>query len=156
MMNNTLKTLTITTTILLGTISGIVITPTTVSAQPATNIIAQNSIADGSFVTVEKNHPTSGNARIITENGKRYLEFTEDFTTVTGPDVRVILHRNSSIPVKVKEKDYINLAALKNFNGAQRYELPQNINLNEFKSVGIWCRKFNVTFGYVQLPLKAS
>ncbi|OZH54847.1 electron transfer flavoprotein [Hydrocoleum sp. CS-953] len=155
-MNNTFKTLTITTTILLATISGIVITPTTVSAQPDTKIIAQKLIANGSFVTVEQNHPTSGNARIITENGKRYLEFTEDFTTVTGPDVRVILHRNSSIPVNVKEENYINLAALKNVKGTQRYELPQNVNLNEFKSVGIWCRKFNVTFGYVRLALKAS
>lgn len=151
MMNKTLKAVTITTTLLLGTVGGIITTPTTVEAQATTLIIVQNLLANGSFVTVEQEHPTLGNARIIEENGFRYLEFTQDFTTAMGPEVQVILYRNGSIPVKIKEEDYINLAPLKNFEGAQRYQLPQNLDLSEFKSVGIWCRKFNVTFGYATL-----
>lgn len=148
MLGNTWKAATIATTLLLGAVSSLAIAPTTVLAQSTTKVIAQNLLASGSFVTVEQDHPTLGKAQIVRENGRRYLEFTQDFTTATGPDVQVILHRNGSIPVKPKEADYIIVAALKNIEGAQRYELPNDVDINSFKSVGIWCRKFNVTFGY--------
>jgi hypothetical protein len=53
--------------------------------------------------------------------------------------------------VNVEEADYVTLAPLESFDGAQRYEIPATINPSDFKSVGIWCRQFNVTFGYAPL-----
>jgi len=119
-------------------------------ANPSVQLIAQATAARA-FVTVEQNHPTSGTARIVTENGQRYLEFDRRFSTVSGPDVKVILHRNSTLPVKLDEADYITLASLKGFSGAQRYAIPNSVNLDNFQAVGIWCKKFNVTFGYASL-----
>ncbi|MDJ0736666.1 MAG: DM13 domain-containing protein [Nostocaceae cyanobacterium] len=118
---------------------------TTVAAKP------KSLLASGSFVTTDQDHPTKGIAKIVNINGKRYLEFDKAFTTATGPKVKVVLHRKSTVPVKLRARDYITLSALKSFNGAQRYAIPDNVNLDEFKSVAIWCQRFNVTFGYARL-----
>ena len=92
-----------------------------------------------------------GTAKIVTVNGKRYLEFSKGFTTARGPKVRVVLHRNSTVPVNLNERNYVTLAALQRFDGAQRYEIPDNFDLDDFKSVAIWCEEFNVTFGFARL-----
>ncbi len=113
--------------------------------------IVQNLMERGKFVTVEQEKQTTGQVKIVTENGKRYLEFSSDFTTAKGPDVQVILHRNSQIGVNPKPNEYFNVAMLKSFQGGQRYLIPDHININEFKSVGIWCREFNVTFAFATL-----
>ncbi|BAQ63635.1 DM13 domain-containing protein [Geminocystis sp. NIES-3709] len=114
-------------------------------------IIAQNPIKTGKFVTVKQEKQTTGEVKIITENGKRYLELSSDFTTAKGPDVQVILHRNAQIEVNPKQTEYFNVAMLKSFNGGQRYLIPDHVNINDFKSVGIWCREFNVTFAFATL-----
>lgn len=111
-------------------------------------LVAQSIAKSGSFVTTEQDHPTTGTAKIITENGQTYLEFDQAFDTATGPDVLVVLHRQGIVPVNLNEEDYITLAPLKSFSGSQRYPIPSDLNLNDFQSVAIWCREFNVTFGY--------
>ncbi|NJL84385.1 MAG: DM13 domain-containing protein [Chloroflexaceae bacterium] len=121
------------------------------AAEPEQPAVAKVPIATGTFVTVEQEHPTAGTATIVEENGKRYLEFDETFTTAEGPDVNVILYRGDTLPVNLAEADYQTLAKLEQFNGAQRYEIPDAINLGDFQAVGIWCKQFNVTFGYAGL-----
>lgn len=107
-----------------------------------------NVIAEGNFTTVEQDHPTEGKAQIIEENGQKYLQFDANFTTAQGPDVQVVLHRNASVAVNLDEADYIVIAALQSFDGSQKYLLPEDLNLEEYQSVAIWCQQFNVTFGY--------
>ncbi|NEQ63853.1 MAG: DM13 domain-containing protein, partial [Moorea sp. SIO4A1] len=48
-------------------------------------------------------------------------------------------------------QDYVTLARLQKFSGAQRYAIPDDLNLDEFGSVAVWCRRFNITFGYASL-----
>lgn len=151
MILKNLKTVGLASALMLGTVGGVGFALNPVHAQPSSQQLAQNVIASGSFVTVEQNHPTKGMARIVTENGKRYLELDQAFTTAQGPDVQIIMHRSSTIAVKLKEADYITLAPLESSDGAQRYQIPATVNPSEFKSVGIWCRQFNVTFGYASL-----
>lgn len=106
--------------------------------------------APGTFKAGE--HPTQGTVSIITEQGKRYLEFDHNFKTDKGPDLFVILHRSDAPPISgIKEKDYVNIAPLQKISGNQRYALPENVNVRDFKSVAIWCRQFNATFGYATL-----
>ncbi|WP_026733855.1 DM13 domain-containing protein [Fischerella sp. PCC 9605] len=121
--------------------------------QPATPV-AQSSTANvsqtGSFVRAEQ--PTQGNVKVLTENGKRYLEFDGSFKTNQGPDLFVILYRNGTVPVSgIKEKDYVSIARLQKTSGTQRYAVPDNVKLTDYQSVAIWCRKFNATFGYASL-----
>lgn len=110
-----------------------------------------NILAQGQFTTVEQNHPTEGKAIITEENGQRYLTFDDDFTTARGPRVRVVLYRNSTVPVNLEEENYLAIAPLESFDGTQKYLIPEEINLEDYQSVAIWCEEFNVTFGYAAL-----
>ncbi|MEA5598485.1 DM13 domain-containing protein [Rivularia sp. UHCC 0363] len=118
----------------------------TVAQTPATGSVQ----ASGAFIDAE--HPTKGTASIITENGKKYIEFDNQFKSDNGPDLFVILHKDDKLPITgIKEADYVSIAALKSTNGVQKYEIPENVDVSNFKSVAIWCRKFNATFGYAVL-----
>lgn len=111
----------------------------------------QTSNQSGIFQTGE--HPTTGNVRVITEQGTRYLEFDQNFKTVKGPDLFVILYKDSTVPIYgIKDKDYAQIARLQKLSGVQRYVIPNNVKLADYKSVAVWCHQFNATFGYA--PLK--
>jgi hypothetical protein len=126
-------------------------TSTSTSAKVA---VAQNqtvAIRSGTFVAGEK--PTTGTARIVTENGHRYLELDEAFSTSDqGPDLHVLLDTPEKPPQTYKNfGSYVNLGRLQKFSGVQRYPIPDAINPASFKSVVIWCRMANATFGYATL-----
>lgn len=136
-------------------------TPTQVT-QPESIAQTMNStkpaiVRSGSFTSGE--HPTQGTARIITQNGKFFLELDQGFKTSNlGPDLVVILHRSSNVlgttkppAYPLKSGDYVLLAPLRQFSGTQRYAIPASINLANYKSAAIWCRKFNATFGAANL-----
>jgi hypothetical protein len=132
--------------------------PVANSPSPQTAQSSQVSVLrSGKFVDGE--HPTQGGVRIIKQNNQRLLELDQTFTTSTsGPDLVVILHRladviGSTTPpaYPIKEGDYVLLAPLKSYSGTQSYLIPANLNLDDFKSAAIWCRRFNATFGAATL-----
>ncbi|EKU98659.1 Electron transfer DM13 [Leptolyngbya sp. PCC 7375] len=102
----------------------------------------------GSFVAVSSD--TVGGVTIVEENGKRYLEFDETFSTDDGPDLFVLLHKEAT-PQSYSSDKFVNLGDLQSINGSQRYEIPEDISIDEFKSAVIWCRQFNVTFGFAAI-----
>jgi hypothetical protein len=122
------------------------------SSQNTSELLLAEAVKGGNFTSVE--HPTQGKVSIVEENGTRYLELSSDFQTDEGPDLKVILHNANSVDLKVKEGDYLSLGALQQFNGTQRYAIPDDVDLEEYKSVAIWCQQFNATFGYA--PLTAA
>jgi Electron transfer DM13 len=104
----------------------------------------------GTFVKGE--HETTGTAKIVTKQGKSYLEFDQAFKTDQGPDLYVILYRQPQVPISgIAEKDYVSLGKLQKVTGTQRYAIPATLKLADFSSVAVWCRKFNATFGYAAL-----
>lgn len=123
----------------------------------STNVAQSNVVRSGSFMSGE--HPTQGTVRVITQNGKSFLELDQAFKTSSmGPDLVVILHRSSNVlgstkppAYPLKEGDYVLLAPLQKFTGAQRYAIPANVNLATYQSAAIWCRRFNATFGAATL-----
>lgn len=112
-------------------------------------IASKSVVSSGKFVTVQKQ--STGSAQIITKEGKRYLELSSDFSTGKGPDVKVVLSRQTSVPAAIAEGSYVTLTPLQQFSGKQRYAIPDDLNLDDFASVALWCRQFNVTFGYAPL-----
>jgi hypothetical protein len=126
----------------------------TTTAQASTE---QKVLKSGSFVSGE--HPTEGTVQIVDRGGKRFIQLTNGFKTFDmGPDLVVILHRSDNVlsttkppAYPLKEGDYVLIDELQKFSGAQTYEVPANVNLNEYKSAAIWCRKFNATFGAAKL-----
>jgi hypothetical protein len=105
-------------------------------------------LASGDFEKSE--HPTSGAAQIVIQNGKKYLKFDSSFQSESGPDLFVILHRKDS-PKSYGKADYVSLGRLKKVAGQQMYAIPTGVNIAKFKSVVIWCKKFNATFGFAPL-----
>ncbi|WP_299416495.1 DM13 domain-containing protein [Acaryochloris sp. IP29b_bin.148] len=112
-------------------------------------IARQSVVSSGQFVTVKKQ--STGSAQIITKEGKQYLELSSDFSTGEGPDVKVVLSRQATVPAAIEEGSYITLSPLEKFSGKQLYAIPDGINLEEYASVALWCQEFNVTFGYAPL-----
>lgn len=124
--------------------------PLTSSAPVTSPPASPETSRSGAFVNGE--HETLGKARIITENGSRFIEFDQAFKTDSGPDLFVILTRQNQPPITgIREQDYVSLGMLQSTSGSQRYAIPADLNLSEFASVTIWCRQFNANFGYAQL-----
>ncbi|WP_414752549.1 DM13 domain-containing protein [Anabaena sp. CCY 9910] len=122
----------------------------TFTETPTATTVATADVKPGNFQAGE--HPTQGQVSVVKEAGKNYLEFDQNFKTDQGPDLYVILYRFEKPPISgIKEKDYVSIARLQKTTGNQRYALPNNVNLQQFKSIAIWCRKFNATFGYAIL-----
>ena len=151
---NILAGLSIASILLFGSVGQLAINVNPAQAQRAGRSVrvaakSKSLIASGNFVKAEK--ATRGKAKIVNVNGRRYLELDKAFSTGNGPDVKVILHRNSNIPLNIREGNYITLGRIKSFNGKQRYAIPNNVNLANYKSVGIRCEEINATFGFASL-----
>ncbi len=100
-------------------------------------------IKTGSFVTNAKG--TSGTAKIITgENNTRTLVF-ENFTTGSGPDVRVWLSASTT------PATYIEAGLLKSFNGTFVFNIAADVNVDVNNKVLIWCEDVNLLFGHATL-----
>ncbi|EDX87371.1 hypothetical protein S7335_5080 [Synechococcus sp. PCC 7335] len=95
-------------------------------------------------------HPTSGAAQVVAIDGQSYLEFDSAFSSDNGPDLFVLLHAEA-VPESYSADKYVNLGRLQSVAGEQRYAIPEGVDVSAFKSAVIWCRQFNVTFGYATL-----
>lgn len=128
-----------------------------VPATPISQAPGGAVLRSGAFVTGE--HPTRGTVRIRQDRGKRVLELDATFQTSSmGPDLVVGLHRSGDVigttepPAHaIDEGEYVILAPLRSFTGAQTYEIPDSVELADYMSVIIWCRRFNATFGAARL-----
>jgi hypothetical protein len=104
----------------------------------------------GSFHSVA--HETHGTATILDVDGKRILRLT-DFTTSNGPDVRVYLvaASDASDNETVTKAGFVELGKLKGNQGDQNYDVPDDLDLSQYRAVTIWCRRFSVNFATAPL-----
>jgi hypothetical protein len=109
------------------------------------------TLTSGGFSSLE--HETSGTALVIElEDGSRFLRL-EDLETSNGPDLRVIL---TDQPVSDDwdvwdDGAYVDLGALKGNLGSSNYQIPGDVDLADFETAVIWCRRFSVGFGVAPL-----
>jgi hypothetical protein len=84
--------------------------------------------------------------------GKRIVRFTE-FETSNGPDVRVYLvaANDAGDNETVTRVGFVDLGALKGTKGNQNYEIPGNLDLEQYRAVTVWCRRFSVNFATASL-----
>ena len=111
-------------------------------------------VAEGSFHGVA--HETKGTASIYTlPDGKRVLRFS-GFETSNGPDVQVYLIAapDAKDNETVTNAGFIRVADLKGNMGDQNYDLPAGVDLDKYRAVTIWCRRFGVNFATA--PLSAA
>jgi Electron transfer DM13 len=103
--------------------------------------------------TFINNHGKStGTGRLMTRSGKTYIELSKEFTLDEAPDIYVTLYRDTVPPEKTyKAAKYVNIAQLKSRKGSQSYLVPESVKLDDYKSIAIWCKKFDVTLAYAPL-----
>lgn len=124
------------------------------SSNPPATVIAQSRTAtlmSGNFMKAEA--PTTGKATIVSEGGRKYLVLDSAFSTSNqGPDLHVLLDTEAKPPQTYQNMGRpLNLGKLRSYTGTQRYPIPDSINPAQYKSVVIWCRMANATFGYAPL-----
>jgi len=105
------------------------------------------TLAQGSFASLE--HTTTGTALVIElEDGRRFLRL-DGLETSSGPDLRVIL---TDQPLSDDwdvwdDGELVDLGPLKGNIGSSNYEIPTSVDLGDFVTAVIWCRRFSVGFG---------
>lgn len=110
------------------------------------------TLVEGQFI--DRSHPTEGRALVLNDGTtQRFLRF-EDFRTDNGPDLNVYL---STAPPDAPAGDFdrpggfVDLGDLSGNVGPQNYEIPEDVDLDEFTTVVIWCVRFGVAFGAAEL-----
>ena len=88
-------------------------------------------------------HYADGTAKIIKVGDLTYLRF-ENFEVTNGPDLRVYLTSEGDV------KNGLHLEKLKGSKGDQNY-LLENIDLQMYDTVIIYCQPFGVYFGEAKL-----
>lgn len=89
-------------------------------------------------------HPASGKLRIINEKGKTYVRY-ENYKTINGPDLFVYLSKD------LEAKEFVNLGELRGTEGNINYEVPEGVNVDDYRYVLTWCKQFGVLFNSVDL-----
>ena len=103
-------------------------------------------------------HETKGLAAVYQlADGNRTLRLTQ-FETSNGPDVHVYLTAGDVEKGNdaIKAAGFIDLGSIKGNIGDQNYNIPGNIDLNQYKNVAIWCARFGVNFGQAALQAAGS
>lgn len=89
-------------------------------------------------------HPASGAARVIETDGKSYIRY-ENFKTINGPDLYIYLAKD------LDAKEYVNLGTLRATEGNVNYEIPNDVDVSDYRYVMVWCKAFGVLFNYADL-----
>ncbi|WP_391652736.1 DM13 domain-containing protein [Streptomyces tamarix] len=121
--------------------------PSSPASAPPTGPTA---VAQGTFISHE--HTTRGTVKVVRLADGTHTLRLEGLDTSNGPDLRVWL---SDAPVKegkagwgvFDDGEYVDLAKLKGNKGDQNYPLPEDVDWSKYRSVSIWCDRFDVSFG---------
>jgi len=126
----------------------------------ATIIVSANGISDSLTLLVSdttigsinervavlktvSSYPLDGNVILKKEGGKTFLEFDDSFKTTSAlPGLYVYLTNNVSTINNALE-----VAKVKAFDGAQSYEIEEDVSLTEYDFVLFYCKPFLVPVG---------
>jgi electron transfer DM13 len=131
-------------------------TPAPAAVQPASG--GPIALGSGQFGMIDAIHRGEGTATLFRlPDGGRVLRF-EDFNVTNGPDLFVYLsgHPAPRDSRQLHDGGAFEVARLKGNVGNQNYELPPDLDLAQFKSVVIYCRRFSVVFSTAELGGGAS
>ncbi len=119
------------------------------------SVRAAEVLDSGKFVTVDADHETTGTVEILQKENRIYVRLGDDFSTAEGPDLHLLLHKKNP-PMGYDQGDFVSLGRLKSLNGTQVYQVPEGVALDQYVSVVVWCKKFNIVFGTAHLKRRAE
>lgn len=116
-------------------------TTTTTTVPPQAVVVHESSL-------INSGKDGTGKVLVIEQpDGSRLIRF-EDLDVSNGPDLVIILSKAELTPDRdaYHLADFVSLGDLKGNQGNQNYEISADIDLAEYRTVAIWCRRFNYTF----------
>ena len=111
-------------------------------------------LLEGSLISHE--YETSGVVQVLLlPDGSRVLRL-EALETSDGPDLEVWLSDAEVVPGFAgwhlfDDGEYFSLGKLQGNLGDQNYLIPEDLDLERFSSMSIWCVRFAVSFGAAEL-----
>lgn len=116
----------------------------------ATQFAVAQCLRTGNFISNGSDTPTSGSATVIFQtNGIKQVTLGSNFATSNnGPDIHVILCKTAFYNPST---DLIISGILTQITGMQSFNVPSNVELNDFQYILIHCVAFNHRFGYAML-----
>ena len=118
----------------------------------ATSTFEPTDLLQGSFYGVDENHQGVGNAVIIQTQADEYSLHLERFEVTSGPGLHVILAEDDNPYNVVTLGDYLDLGELQSTMGDQVYVIPNDVNLEKYGSVVVYCVPFQAIFAIA--PIK--
>lgn len=95
---------------------------------------------------VASKHDVEGSAVLIENNSDRILRF-EDFETVNGPNLHIYLASDQSAV------DFVDLGPIKATKGNVNYEIPEDVDLEKYNTVVVYCVPFKAVFSFAELHI---
>jgi Electron transfer DM13 len=131
-------------------------TPTaagTPSAVTQSRVAPTTVLARGTFRSGE--HSTSGTALLLRLADGRVFVRLEHLDTSNGPNVHIWLTAAGADASNdtVQHTAHVDLGGLKANHGDQNYRVRAGTDLSGYRTVTIWCQRFDVVFGAA--PLRA-
>jgi len=116
-----------------------------VADEPLTSAEHRTVIAQGGFVDASPNDPIHyGRGRVTVYPNLVRLE--PDFEVGPGPDYHVYLVAFGNVRGSddVAGSRIVDLGRLRAFKGAQNFDIPDGVELRDYRSVVIWCEAFEL------------
>ncbi len=143
----------------IGFAAGVYTLPIIIEAQSEKQQIADLTPADESdpIGQFDRNSPGSdplhwGEGTVRISSGK--LIFEDDVKLAPGPDYRIYMSRKfadtKSDFAKIKSQA-VEVAKLRTFSGPLEFDLPADLNTNEFDNVVVWCETFSMYIASARL-----
>ena len=90
-----------------------------------------------------------GNWSIVETDQGRFLELNDKFKTRNAPDLKLFLSPRAADSVTAKNAvdGSVLVAKLRKSRGAQRYELPADLDLSAFQTLVLHCEQFTKLWG---------
>jgi hypothetical protein len=127
------------------TISPLFISNEVDDAVPAEKMTDGVLVRDESFAIVDTPaHPASGEVRILETADETLVRF-ENYDGTNGPDLFVYLAKDR------QAKEFVSLGKAKGNKGNINYEVPDDVDISEYRYVMTWCRAFGVLFDYAEI-----
>lgn len=103
---------------------------------------------------VKKYYDIYGNWSITDNDGKRELVLDDAFKTLRGPDVKFFLSQKRMENIDKREAvdiDGVFLGEISSFSGAQSYNIPDDIVMDDYESIVVHCKAYSVVWGGTNL-----
>ena len=97
----------------------------------------------------KKSFKIAGEWKIVTTSEGRFLELDDAFKTRKAPDLKLFLSPLPAADVKAKNatSGSVLIAPLDSARGAQRYKLPDDLDLANFQTLVLHCEKYTKLWG---------